>query len=354
MTIINVAASKVYDVIIKNGILDDLGERITGLFGRCTAVIISDDNVFPLYGERVRKALKKWDLKVLELVLPNGEKSKSIATYAEVMKFLAENKVSRSDVIVALGGGVIGDLAGFAAATYLRGIKYVQVPTTLLAAVDSSVGGKTAVDLDIGKNLVGSFYQPSLVACDPETLTTLSSEVYRAGCAEIIKYGLLGNAEFFSELAKVPVKEQYEKVIATCVSMKRDIVKRDEFDTGKRQLLNLGHTFGHAIEAKSDFSLSHGFCVAIGMAIISKAAVRKGICDKSVSEAVVSILKKYSLPTVSPYTAEIICEAVGSDKKIFSSKLNLVVPEAVGKCRIISTPLFEIPGWLEGMEVSAK
>ena len=179
---------------------------------------------------------------------PGGEHCKTLATYAALLDFLAAHRLSRSDLIVALGGGVTGDLAGFAAATYQRGIPFVQVPTTLLAAVDSSVGGKTAVNLASGKNQVGCFYQPSLVLCDPDTLRTLPPEEYRNGCAEVIKYAVLRSEPFFSELRTAPVSAQVEHVIATCVSMKRDLVAADEFDRGSRQLLNLGHSFGHAVE----------------------------------------------------------------------------------------------------------
>ena len=195
--------------------------------------------------------------------------------------------------IVALGGGVTGDLAGFAAATYQRGMGFAQIPTTLLAAVDSSVGGKTAVDLPTGKNQAGSFYQPCIVLCDPDTLETLPEEQYRCGCAEIIKYSMLGNAAFFEELYKTPVREQYEHVIEVCVQMKRDIVGADEYDLGRRRTLNLGHTFGHAVEQCSEFSLLHGEAVAIGMATVTRAAVKRGICGEETLARLLDILKNF-------------------------------------------------------------
>lgn len=219
-----------------------------------------------LYAARLEASLTRAGFRVVTFTYPGGEHCKTLATYTALLDFLAAHRLSRSDLIVALGGGVTGDLAGFAAATYQRGIPFVQVPTTLLAAVDSSVGGKTAVNLDSGKNQVGCFYQPSLVLCDPDTLRTLPPEEYRNGCAEVIKYAVLRSAPFFDELRAQPVSAQVGHVIATCVGMKRDLVVADEFDRGSRQLLNLGHTFGHAVEACSGYTVPHGCGVAIGMA----------------------------------------------------------------------------------------
>ncbi len=265
------------------------------------AAIVSDDTVYALYGERTVKALEKTGYRVHSFTFPAGEGSKNLSTYADVLHFLGEHRFSRSDVVVALGGGVVGDLAGFAAATYQRGMGFAQIPTTLLAAVDSSVGGKTAVDLPTGKNQAGSFYQPCIVICDPNTLETLPEEQYRCGCAEIIKYAMLGNAAFFEELYKTPVREQYEHVIEVCVQMKRDIVGADEYDLGRRRTLNLGHTFGHAVEQCSDFSLLHGEAVAIGMTTVTRAAVKRGICGEETLARLLDILHRYGLPTETGY-----------------------------------------------------
>ena len=259
MTTIHVAASREYDIEIGRGLLDQAGAhiaRVTGA-GR-TAAVISDTNVLPLYGQRLCSSLEQAGFRVISWAFPAGEASKNLTTYGQLLHFLGENHMTRSDIIVALGGGVTGDMAGFAAATYQRGIPFIQVPTTLLAAVDSSVGGKTAIDLDTGKNQAGCFYQPWLVLCDPDTLTTLPEREYRCGCGEIIKYSVLFDADFFEELWNTPVKDQVEHVISTCVTLKRMAVMEDEFDTGARRKLNLGHSFGHAVEACSDFSIPHG------------------------------------------------------------------------------------------------
>ena len=310
MTTVHVSASREYDVLIGRGLLDEAGERIRSVSRAKTAVVIAGDIVFPLYGERVLRSLESAGFRTLSYVLPHGEQYKTLATYGALLQFLSENHLTRSDALVALGGGVTGDLTGFAAATYQRGMDFVQIPTTLLAAVDSSVGGKTAVDLLAGKNQVGAFYQPKLVLCDPDTLETLPEEEFRCGCAEVIKYGVLGNADFFEELRAVPISQQVEHVIETCVRMKRDIVHQDEYDTGLRRLLNLGHSFGHAVEACSGFSILHGQAVAIGMSMICRAAVRKDICPPEAAEQVIALLRQYGLPTETDYPLDELFQAV--------------------------------------------
>ena len=347
MTTIHVAASRAYDIEISRGLLDQAGEhiaRVTGA-GR-TAAVISDTNVLPLYGQRLCDSLERAGFRPISWAFPAGEESKNLTTYGRLLHFLGENHMTRSDIIVALGGGVTGDMAGFAAATYQRGIPFIQVPTTLLAAVDSSVGGKTAIDLETGKNQAGCFYQPWLVLCDPDTLTTLPEREYRCGCGEIIKYSVLFDAHFFEELQSTPVKDQVEHVISTCVTLKRRAVMEDEFDTGERRKLNLGHSFGHAVEACSDFSIPHGCAVAIGMAIITRAAVKRGICAQEVLDRLLAILDKYDLPTQTDYPLEALYRAALSDKKISGGKMHLIVPEAIGRCDIVSIPEGEIPDWL--------
>ena len=242
---------------------------------------------------------------------------------------------------------MVGDLTGFAAATSLRGIPYVQLPTTVLAVSDSSVGGKTAVDLPTGKNQAGSFYQPCIVICDPNTLETLPEEQYRCGCAEIIKYSMLGNAAFFEELYKTPVREQYEHVIEVCVQMKRDIVGADEYDLGRRRTLNLGHTFGHAVEQCSDFSLLHGEAVAIGMATVTRAAVKRGICGEETLARLLDILRRYGLPTETGYPLDKLYEAELVDKKISGGKMHLIVPEKIGQVRMETIPVEALRDWMQ-------
>lgn len=240
-----------------------------------------------------------------------------------------------------------GDLAGFAASTYLRGIGFIQIPTTLLAMVDSSVGGKTAIDLPAGKNLAGTFYQPWLVLCDPDCLTTLPEDIFRDGCAEVIKYAVLGNAPFFDDLRAGSAHAQLEHIIETCVTMKRDIVAQDEFDRGQRQLLNLGHTFGHGIEACSGFAVSHGSAVAIGMAMMVRAAAAFGLCTEKTRDTVVDILRQYDLPVDCAFRAEDMLPTILHDKKATGDTINLIVPTAVGQCRIVKTPASEIMDWLQ-------
>jgi len=257
LTTIHIAASREYDVVIEPGLLTRLGTMAAELGLGRRAAVISDDAVFALYGAAAEKALTDAGFQVDHFLFPHGEQQKNLSTYGQVLNFLCDRRFTRSDFLVALGGGVVGDLAGFAAATYQRGIPYIQVPTTLLSMVDSSVGGKTAVDLDHGKNQAGCFYQPALVLCDPSLLNTLPEREYRAGCAEIIKYAMLYSEDFLRELEKTPVREQFKRVISVCVGMKRNVVRGDEFDRGQRALLNLGHTVGHAIESCSGFTLLH-------------------------------------------------------------------------------------------------
>lgn len=231
-----------------------------------------------LYAARLEASLTRAGFRVVTFTYPGGEHFKTLATYAALLDFLAAHRLSRSDLIVALGGGVTGDLAGFAAATYSAASRSCRCRRRCWPRWTPPSAARTAVNLDSGKNQVGCFYQPSLVLCDPDTLRTLPPEEYRNGCAEVIKYAVLRSAPFFDELRAQPVSAQVGHVIATCVSMKRDLVAADEFDRGSRQLLNLGHTFGHAVEACSGYTVPHGCGVAIGMAIIARAAARRGIC----------------------------------------------------------------------------
>ena len=346
MTTIHVAASRAYDVVIEPGLLARLGALAAETLPGRRAAVISDDAVYPLYGRQAEASLTAAGFRTEHFAFPQGEQHKNLTTYGQVLNFLCDRRFTRGDVIVALGGGVVGDLAGFAAATYQRGIAYIQVPTTLLAMVDSSVGGKTAVDLDSGKNQAGCFYQPLLVLCDPALLDTLPEAEYRAGCAEIIKTAVLFSPELFRQLRETPIRDRFEPVIAACVGMKRDVVQSDEFDRGQRALLNLGHTIGHAVEACSQFTILHGEGVAIGLAAITRAAVEKGVCDPALLPQVLEILRQYGLPTEVPYPLADIQKAAEADKKRSGSVTNFVVPEAMGRCRIQPVPAGEVSGWL--------
>ena len=341
MKTVTVNASKAYAIKIGPGLLASLGEEAAKLGKAKKIAIVSETNVYPLYGAAAERSLKSAGFEVVSFVFPAGEESKCAATYLELLNFLAANKLTRSDLIVALGGGVVGDLAGFAAATYLRGIRFIQLPTTLLAAVDSSVGGKTAIDLPAGKNLVGAFWQPSLVLCDTDTLTTLPRDVFLDGCAEVIKYGILYDKGFFAYLESTGPDFDRERVIARCVQMKRDVVMEDEFDTGARMKLNLGHTIGHGVEASSSFTLSHGKSVAIGMAIVSRASH----CPDN--DRIIGILKQFGLPTTTDTDAQTLFQYALSDKKRSGGTVNLIIPEKIGECAIVSTPVEKIKTFIE-------
>lgn len=348
MKTVTVNASVRYDVLIEKGLLSHCGEKTAEVFSpqKSAAAIITDDNVSALYLNTVVRSFEQAGFRVCHFTFLHGEDSKSHAVLMNVYDFLIQNHITRSDFIVALGGGVVGDLAGFAAATYQRGMGFAQIPTTLLAAVDSSVGGKTAVDLPTGKNQAGSFYQPCIVICDPDTLETLPEEQYRCGCAEIIKYAMLGNAAFFEELDETPVREQYEHVIEVCVQMKRDIVGADEYDLGRRRTLNLGHTFGHAVEQCSDFSLLHGEAVAIGMATVTRAAVKRCLCGEETLRRLLKILHRYGLPTETGYALDKLYEAELVDKKISGGKMHLIVPEKIGQVRVETIPVEMLRDWM--------
>ena len=347
MNCITVPASKEYRVHIGSGLLSQIGEMVSEITNDGKIAIISDSNVWPLHGEVVSSNLKKYGYSVYNYVFPAGEESKNGNTYLQILNFLAENTLTRSDLLIALGGGVVGDMTGFVAATYLRGVGYIQIPTTLLAMVDSSVGGKTAIDLPAGKNLAGAFYQPNLVICDIDTLSTLPAPIFRDGCAEVIKYGILYDAELTAHLQEYGLAFDKETVISRCISLKRDVVAADEFDRGERQKLNLGHTFGHGIERESNFTISHGQAIAIGMAMIARAACKKGYCDADTKNTILSILRKFSLPTCCDFSAKAIYHSALSDKKRSGDTVNLIIPKTIGFCDICSIPTTEMLSFIE-------
>ena len=347
MKTITVSASRAYDIRIGHGLLATLGEAVRDLGKVEKVFLVSDTQVYPLYGGAAEASLKAAGYSVSSFVFPAGEESKNGETFLKLLNALAQAGLSRSDLLVALGGGVVGDLAGFAAACYLRGIRFIQIPTTLLAAVDSSVGGKTAIDLPAGKNLAGAFYQPSLVLCDLDALDTLPGDIFRDGCAEVIKYGVLYDPELFSQLEASGLDFDREAVIARCVALKRDVVMEDEKDTGSRMKLNLGHTFGHAVEAHSRFTLSHGKSVAIGLAIIARASASMGICSEADAARIVSVLKAFGLPVQTQYTAEALLPYLLSDKKRSGGTVNLILPEAIGRCIVSPTPVSQLQSILQ-------
>lgn len=347
MKTISVQASRDYDVIIGNNILHTLGNHIQDLSKAQKVCVVSDSNVFPLYGQQIISSLKSVGLSIVEFVFTAGESSKNGETYLELLNFLAENQITRTDCIVALGGGVVGDLSGFAAATYLRGIDYVQVPTSLLAMVDSSVGGKTAIDLHSGKNLCGAFYQPTLVLCDTDTLDTLPSDVFLDGCAEVIKYAVLFDEALFNHLSAHKVNFHKELVISRCVELKRDVVGCDEFDRGIRMKLNLGHTIGHGIEASSLYTVTHGRAVATGMAIVARAAAAKNLCSIPTAKSIVGLLNSFGLPDSTDFDSNTLAAAALSDKKRNGNTINLIIPRSIGQCEIMPIEIHKLKSFIE-------
>ena len=346
---IRIQAGRPYTVMVGEGIRTQAGRMIADtLPAAASAAIISDSNVAPLYLEQIKDTIEQAGLSVCSTVIPAGEASKNLSVYSEILSFLAEQKLSRSDVIVALGGGVVGDLVGFAAATFLRGVPYVQIPTSLLAMVDSSVGGKTAVDLPAGKNLAGAFYQPSVVICDPDVLHTLPDSYFRDGCAEVIKYGVLEDEMLFSRLMTEGIRFDRVPVISRCIEIKAHYVAEDEFDQGLRQKLNLGHTFGHAIEASSHFAVTHGQAVAAGMCMIARASCALGFCRKSCVDAVEACVREFGLPDSSDKLAEELLPYVFSDKKRRADSISLIVPRQIGQCDVMAVGADDIVNWLKG------
>lgn len=333
---ITVEASRIYDILIADGLIDEVGSEILKIHSPCSVMLLSDATVAALYSKRVCASLGACGFSVSSFIIEPGESSKSVENLAALWEALAQAKMSRSDIIIALGGGVCGDLAGFAAATYMRGIEYIQIPTTLLAMVDSSVGGKTAVDLEHGKNLAGAFWQPSLVLCDPQVLSTLEDEHFADGMAEVIKYGFIDCPEL---IALLETEHSIAEIIAICVENKRDIVQADERDNGCRQLLNFGHTLAHGIELLSGYTVSHGKAVAVGMVLITKAAIIAGLCESDVLPKLLSLLEKYNLPSETLFSVEELCLAALEDKKRKGSSITLVIPKKLGKCELFKLPV---------------
>ncbi len=329
-TKITVNASKKYDVVIGSGIIDQVGAIIKGVLTAKTVAIITDDVVDALYASVVEDSLQREGFSTIKYVFANGEKSKNISTYGDILSWLASHEVTRTDAIVALGGGVVGDMAGFAAATYLRGIKYVQVPTTLLAQIDSSVGGKTAIDLNEGKNLVGAFCQPSVVVCDVDTLKTLPKSIYLDGMGEVLKYALI-DGKIFDLLNKdsYAVKD----LVTLCVDCKRRVVEEDEFEGGLRRILNLGHTVAHGIERLSHYTVSHGRAVSMGLKAIVLASSKHGYIDGDLTSRIVAMIEDTVGDASCQYTMDEIVDACLTDKKRSGDKMTLIVVHGVGDVR---------------------
>lgn len=336
---IKVKASKSYDVLVCHNQLTEIGSVLAERFEPCKIAILTDNIVDALYADIVISSLENSGFHCIKHTIPNGEISKNMDSVLGFINLMAKERITRSDMVLALGGGVVGDMAGFASAIYLRGIKYIQVPTTLLAAVDSSVGGKTAVDISAGKNLIGAFNQPSLVFCDINTLNTLPKNIMRDGFAEVIKYGIILDKDLYNTLLE-PNNNNLLQIVTRCIEIKRDVVAADEFDKGERQLLNFGHTIGHSIELLSNFTVTHGEAVAKGMVIAAKIGKECGYAD--VTEQIKNIVEMYGFDTSCPYSAGELYSVALSDKKRDKNNITVVLPESIGKCVLhtISTEEF--------------
>ncbi len=342
---IPVRASVNYTVTVGQDLLTASGEWLKSLHVPCTVALVTDDTVNALYGDTVAHSMESAGFTVCRFVFAHGESSKSVATLAELLEFMAEHALTRTDMVAALGGGVVSDLAGFAAALFLRGIAHVTIPTTLLSAVDAAVGGKTGVDLSAGKNLVGAFKQPLGVLCDTETFKTLPPAEWQNGMAETVKTAVLADSALFASLENA-ASLNIADTVARCIRYKADIVAQDEHDNGCRQLLNLGHTVGHAVEQCSNFTLAHGEAVAIGMAVITRAAQKRGLCTAATARRILNTLCAYGLPIVNPYTTAELMTAAMRDKKRRGNRLTLVIPRSVGECILHEITTEELSAWI--------
>lgn len=332
---VEVKTGRSYDILIEHNILSQAGKYIRNITKAIRTVIVSDSNVAPIYADTVKKSLEENGFETSVFVFDAGETSKRLSTIEKMYIHFFENNITRTDIIVALGGGVTGDMAGFASASYLRGIDFVQIPTSLLSQIDSSVGGKTGVDLSTGKNLVGAFWQPRLVLIDPETLNTLPDIFFIDGLGEAVKYGCIKSLSLFERMEKENVKDFIDDLIFECVSIKRDIVERDERDTGERAILNFGHTFGHALEKLTNYSgLTHGEAVSTGSALITKISEENGLTEKGTTERLIKLLKKYNLPTSTDFSLSDIVTATKGDKKSTGKSINFIMLNKIGECFI--------------------
>ena len=341
-----------YDIEIGAGLLPTVGTKVAALVPKAQrAVIVSDSNVAPLYGETLQRSLNEAGLPATIVTIEAGEQSKNMQVLSQVLEQIAESGLTRSDVLVTLGGGVVGDLGGFAAASFMRGIAFVQVPTSLLSQIDSSVGGKVAVDLEAGKNLAGAFYQPKGVFIDTNLLSTLPVRFLHDGLAEAIKYGCIQDANLFEKIAGYADDSELladiDSVVATCCAIKARIVEEDEFDTGLRGILNFGHTLGHAVEQHYAYGENtHGEGVAIGMYQITKRTEEMGMTPAGTAEKIAEVLKKYNLPIEAGVEKSLLIDTMAKDKKKSGNTITLIVLDELGNGRLHKINWQEVPNYL--------
>lgn len=332
------AGTASYPILIEPGLLAGIGSRLSPFAGK-KAAIVADEHTHKLFGERVKASLAAADIDASLITVPPGEASKSHAQLLRLYDAFLDMHLTRQDVLLALGGGVVGDLAGFAAATYLRGVPFVQIPTSLLAMVDSSVGGKVAVNLPRGKNLVGSFLQPELVLIDPEALSSLPPREQRAGLAEVIKYGIILDAALFDAIERAgswdTLAPSLPGIIARCCELKAEVVAEDPLDHGRRMILNFGHTLGHAIEQHSSYAMLHGEAVAIGMAAMASLGESLAFTHAGTAARLHGVLQQYDLPThYDDATPEALVSLMSLDKKATGAHIRAVLVRQVGECAL--------------------
>ena len=341
-----------YDIEIEAGLLPQIGAKVAKLLPKAKkAAIISDTNVAPLYAAKLEASLAAVGLGVVKVIIEAGEQSKNMTVLSSVLEQLAQGGLTRSDVVLTLGGGVVGDLGGFAAASYMRGVAFVQVPTSLLAQIDSSVGGKVAVDLAAGKNLAGAFYQPKAVFIDTDLLATLSTRFLHDGLAEAIKYGCLKDAALFDKIAgfandAAPLAN-IDDIVAICCAIKARIVEQDEFDTGLRMLLNFGHTLGHAVEQHFGYSgFTHGEGVAIGMYQLTKRTEELGLTPTGSAERIKVVLQKYNLPIDAGVAKSELLDTMARDKKKNGNSITIIILRAIGEGDLLKLNWQQVPEYL--------
>lgn len=346
---LRVNTSNPYDIIIEKGTIRTIGNLVNTIFSGKKICIITDSNVSKLYLDTVLESFRNFQFEVFSFEFDAGESNKTLHTVKNIYDFLAKHYMSRSDLIIALGGGVVGDVAGFAAATYMRGIKYIQVPTTLLSQIDSSVGGKTAVNIEQGKNVVGAFWQPSMVIIDPDSLHSLPSDYFCDGMGEVIKYACIASKPLFDKLNNQNIDECIDDIILECLKIKASIVEQDEHDNGKRMLLNFGHTIGHAIEKALNYNgISHGKAVAIGMAMIMKQCELQGITKSGCYGKLVNILSRYGLPYIIDISMSNIEKSILLDKKNTNGNINIIMIKDIGEGFIVPMSLLQFFEFING------
>lgn len=347
MKILNITTlSSNYDIVIDKGLFENLGSEIKKIYNNTKIAVVTDSNLYDIYGQSLNDLLVKNNFIPNFIVVKPGETSKSLITLEYVYTKLATLNITRSDLIIAFGGGVVGDLAGFAASTYLRGINYIQVPTSLLAQIDSSIGGKVAINLKEGKNLAGSFYHPIKVLIDPDFLLSLPEKYLRDGLGELIKYACIKDPILFQTLMNIKSNTQLfnnmEQIIYTCCSIKKNLVEIDEKDTGPRMLLNFGHTIGHAIEKYMNYEITHGEAISAGMLFITHNSEKLCITETGTCDKIKNILDHfnivYNLPDLN---SKVLTDYIYLDKKNMSGEINFVLLKQIGEAFIHKVPLIE-------------